>query len=122
MEEKSFSLNIQSRMLAGQQDANLEAFGDSLAEREGYKVHDRMDAIHWFLVEKYHWKLSDVRSLNGEDLRFLMAEEMAGWTLPPALRDVPDSAISELQSRRASSGSQRAVTRAASGGSSKSPK
>jgi hypothetical protein len=122
MEAEHFSVIIQGRMLSGQQAAYLEAFGEFLAEREGYKSHDRLDAIHWYLIEKYHWKPSEVRAFNSDDLLFLMAEEMAGWTLPVALRDVPESAVDALQSRRASGGSQRSVARAAGGGSSKSPK
>jgi hypothetical protein len=63
-------------------DFVLMVFGDTLAERQNYKVHKGLDAIHIYLIEKYHWTLSYVRSLKLEDIRFLLTEEMQAWTLP----------------------------------------
>ncbi|MCK5615724.1 hypothetical protein KAR91_78400 [Candidatus Pacearchaeota archaeon] len=60
----------------------LLIFGDYLAKRQGYKEHERLDAIHFYLIEKYHWLPSQVKSLNDEDLGFLLKEEMSGWTVP----------------------------------------
>ena len=64
----------------------LEVFGDELAKREGYKEHSGMDAIHFYLVHKFSWPLWQVRSMSAEDIRFILAEEMHGWTLPKAAR------------------------------------
>jgi hypothetical protein len=64
----------------------LEVFGDELANRNGYKDHDGMDAIYFYLVEKYHWPPSQVRSMSHDDLRFLLEEEMHGWSAPKAAR------------------------------------
>lgn len=58
----------------------LLRFGDHLAQREGYKEHKGLSAIHFYLVGKYRWPPSLVRSLNQEDLQFLLDEEMHGWT------------------------------------------
>lgn len=64
----------------------LVAFGDELAADEGYKVHRGIDAIHWYLVTHYNWLPSVVKSLNYEDLQFLMAERLKGWVLPKHLQ------------------------------------
>jgi len=63
-------------------DYSLAVFGDYLAEREGYKSHRDMDAVHFYLVNKYSWPLSHVRGMSLEDIRFLLAEDMHDWTLP----------------------------------------
>lgn len=65
---------------------SLDVFGDSLAEREGYTSVDGMEAIHLYLVRKYHWLPRDVRSMTLEDIRFVLTEELADWTLPPEAR------------------------------------
>jgi hypothetical protein len=65
---------------------DLDVFGDHLAEREGYKVHDGIDALHFYLIQKHHWLPSQARALNLDDLRFLFAEEMSGWDTPKAAR------------------------------------
>lgn len=62
---------------------SLTVFGDTLAEREGYRSVDGIDAVHLYLVRKYNWLPKDVRSMSFEDLRFVLSEEMQGWTLPP---------------------------------------
>jgi hypothetical protein len=66
----------------------LEVFGDYLAQREGYKDAglDGMDAIHFYLVHKFHWMPKDVRAMSTDDLRFVLTEELSGWTLPAAYR------------------------------------
>jgi hypothetical protein len=61
---------------------SLEAFGDEIAKREGYKEHEGMDAIYFYLVRKYNWPPAQVRAMNSDDLRFLLEEEMSGWTWP----------------------------------------
>lgn len=55
----------------------IEKFGDQIAKREGYKTHKGFDAVYYFLVQKYRWLPSQVRSLNWDDLYFLMTEEMS---------------------------------------------
>lgn len=64
----------------------LEIFGDSLAEREGYKTLDGMDAIYFYIIHKFKWLPRDVMSMSAEHVRFLLSEELAGWTLPPEAR------------------------------------
>jgi hypothetical protein len=66
---------------------HLVIFGDFLATREGYKKHTKLDALHYYLVEKYHWLPVQVKSLSDNDLQFLFAEEMKDWTVPKELRD-----------------------------------
>lgn len=60
----------------------LHVFGDELAKRKGYKAHRGIDAVHFYLCVTHHWAPSVVRSMNPEDLRFLLEEEMHGWTAP----------------------------------------
>lgn len=74
------------RELEGQRAFHLDLFGDFIAEREGYKQHDGMDALHFYLVQKYHWLPAQARALNWEDLHFLFAEEMSGWNIPKEFR------------------------------------
>lgn len=64
----------------------IELFGNFLAEREGYKELDGMEAIYFYLVHKFHWMPKDVRSMSFDDLRFVLSEEMVNWTAPPESR------------------------------------
>jgi len=60
----------------------LHCFGDCIATREKYKHYDGIEAVSFYVVQKYHWLPSQVRSMNWEDLKFLLAEEMHGWNIP----------------------------------------
>jgi len=64
----------------------LAVFGDHIAKREGYKGLDGLEAVQFYLVTKFHWLPSQVRGMSYEDMRFVLAEEMSGWTLPKAAR------------------------------------
>ncbi len=74
------------RSIEGLQAFVLDCFGDYLAKKEGYKEHEGIEAIWFYLVQKYHWLPAQVRALNWEDLHFLLDEEMHGWTVPPVAR------------------------------------
>ena len=60
----------------------LDVFGDTIAEREGYKSVHGIDAVHLYVIHKFKWLPRDVRSMSPEDLRFVLSEEMHGWTAP----------------------------------------
>lgn len=60
----------------------LAVFGDYIAKREKYKEVEGMEAVYFYLVTKYHWLPSQVHGMSYEDLRFVLSEEMSGWTLP----------------------------------------
>lgn len=62
----------------------LEIFGFHLAQQHGWKDIDGMDAVHYYLIQKYHWLPRDVRSMTQEDIRLALHEEMQGWTVPKA--------------------------------------
>ena len=64
----------------------LHRFGDHIAEREGYAKHSGLDALHFYLIAKYGWLPAQVRGLSQDDLQFLFAEEMKGWSLPEDAR------------------------------------
>jgi|GEM_PF-3308637 len=66
----------------GKQAYSLGVFGDKLAEREKYKGVQGIEAVHLYICLKFCWKPSDVRAMTEQDLRFLLTQEMHGWTLP----------------------------------------
>ena len=66
----------------GQLNYMLDVFGDTIAQREGYKDRVGIEAIQFYIKNKYHWLPSQVKSMSLEDLRFLLTEELANWTLP----------------------------------------
>lgn len=75
--------------------AYVPAFGDELAQRQGYRKHRGLEAIYFYLVEKYRWLPSQARSLSDEDLMFLLEEEMADWTPPGELVAAVHDALAE---------------------------
>ena len=60
----------------------LDVFGDTLAEREGYKEVGGMEAVHFYLVHKFNWPPALVRAMTVDDLQFVLLEEMHGWIAP----------------------------------------
>lgn len=60
----------------------LDVYGDTIAAREGYKSVNGIDAVHYYIIHKFHWLPSQVKSMSSEDLRFVLSEEMHGWSLP----------------------------------------
>jgi hypothetical protein len=53
----------------------LEKYGEKLAKKKGYRYLSGLNAVHFYLVEKYHWTPMQVRNLSDDDLLFLMTEE-----------------------------------------------
>ena len=66
----------------GELDYILYVFGDFIADREGYKKHNGIDATRFYLMNKYGWLPSQVKAMSMEDLHFCLAEEMYGFKLP----------------------------------------
>jgi hypothetical protein len=66
----------------------LEVFGDALAKREGYRDPELqgMEAVYFFLIQKFHWLPKDVRAMSAAEIRFVLKEEMHGWVMPKAAR------------------------------------
>lgn len=64
----------------------LAVFGDRIAEREGYKTLDGLDAVRFYLVHKFSWPPAQVRGMSYEDIRFVLEEEMHGFVYPEAAR------------------------------------
>lgn len=62
---------------------HLAVFGDTIARREQYKSGlDGIEAVHFYLVHKFGWTPANVRAMSYEDMRFVLSEEMHGFTLP----------------------------------------
>lgn len=78
----------QLHYIESEQNFNLEVFGDFIAQREKYKTKSGMDALYFYLIQKYHWKPFEVKALSNNDLRFLLSEEMDKWDLPEDARNV----------------------------------
>ena len=64
----------------------LAVYGDHIAKREKYKTVEGMDAVRFYLVQKFSWAPSQVRSMSYEDMSFVLQEEMAGFTYPKEAR------------------------------------
>jgi len=76
----------QSHEIQGNLNYLTDVYGDDIAKREGYQALEGIEAIHFYLIQKYHWTPATVRHLSSEDIDFLLKEEMHGWTLPKELR------------------------------------
>lgn len=76
-------MEISRRLYAAQGELahHLDMFGDTIAKKEGYKSLDGMEAVHYYLVRKFGWLPRDVRSMSSEDIRFVLTEELEGWTV-----------------------------------------
>lgn len=70
--------NRRLRTTEGELQHLIDMFGDELASRYGFKKHRGIQAVWWFLIEKYKWTPATVRALNHEDLAFLLEEERSG--------------------------------------------
>jgi hypothetical protein len=84
---RQFKVILREHTAMAEHLASIEAFGNELARRMDYKAHRGIDAVHYYLVAKHNWLPSQVQHLSAKDLTFLLAEEMAGWLLPPHLVD-----------------------------------
>ena len=80
--KESYELLRRIHIADGQLAYGLAVFGNAIAEREGYKEHREMDAVYFYLIHKFGWPPSQVRGMSFEDIRFVLAEEMHGWSLP----------------------------------------
>lgn len=74
--------NRKIRVLEGELQHKLDMFGDVLAKKHNYKKHRGIEAVRWFLVEKYKWTPATVKALNFDDLSFLLEEERENYTSP----------------------------------------
>jgi len=82
IQKELYKVRYRLRMAQGEGMYSLDCFGDYVAKREGYKTLEGIEALHYYLVQKYHWLPSQVKALNIDDLEFLFSEEKEGWTLP----------------------------------------
>ena len=59
----------------------LKRFGDKLAEQEGFRDVNGMEAVWLYLIRTYHWTPATVRAMTPEDMRFVLEVEMQGFTV-----------------------------------------
>lgn len=77
-----YKIRKKASIIDGEWKYILICFGDEIAKRQEYIKHRGLDALHFYLIEKYHWLPCHVMSLSDNDLKFLFSEEMQGWHLP----------------------------------------
>ena len=53
----------------------LEILGNQLAEKKGYPC-EKIEALHYHLIQKHNWLPRDVRSMSTDDLRLALASEL----------------------------------------------
>jgi hypothetical protein len=87
MDSEQRQINRRLRVAQAEMQHLIDCFGDHLAEKHKYKSRSGIEAVWFFLVEKYRWTPAVVRALNPDDLQFLLADEMKGWVAP---RDRPE--------------------------------
>jgi hypothetical protein len=63
--------------------------GAAIAKKYGYGELTGLDAIHRFLIDKYHWLPCQVRALNIDEIELLLA----GVALPSGTKAVSRSRI-----------------------------
>ena len=73
----------QGHQASGSLNYLLEVFGDTLADREGYRSLSGIEAVQFYIMQKYNWLPRDVRSMSYEDMRFVLTQELEGWVAPP---------------------------------------
>ena len=66
---------------SGEMNYILERFGDKLAKDKRYKDLDGMEAIWLYLIQTYHWTPAYVKSMNTDDIRLVLTQEMQGFTV-----------------------------------------
>lgn len=81
-DKEKYELRRRIRKVEGEMAYHLDVFGDHLAKREGYKEHEGIEALRYYLIQRHHWLPSQARALSWDDLRFIFEEEMSGWTMP----------------------------------------
>ena len=64
----------------------ITCFGDHVAQQEGYKSTEGLEAIYIYLIRKHHWLPRDVRAMSLEDLELALHVELQDWTPPEAVR------------------------------------
>ena len=64
------ALNVGTQLMA-----ELSDFGDRLAKREGYEQVSGLEAVWYYLMQKYHWTPKRVRSMRLNDIYFCLKEE-----------------------------------------------
>ena len=86
MDEETISPLNESRLgfrnAEGHLNYFLDLFGDHIAEREGYRGINGMEAIHFYLIHKFGWLPRDVKSMSLEDVRFVLSKEMEEYVAP----------------------------------------
>lgn len=80
-------VRAQLHFTSGALGFGLEMFGDHIAQREGYNEHKGLEAVRFYLINKFRWLPRDVNAMSVDEMRFLLAEEMHGWTLPVGARN-----------------------------------
>lgn len=60
----------------------LEAFGDWLAEKHGYKSLAGFEAARYYLMQKHNWLPRDVLAMSLPEIEFALHVERQSWKPP----------------------------------------
>ncbi len=72
-------------------------FGDHIAEREGYKRIDGMEAIHFYLIHKFGWLPRDVKSMSLEDMKLVLGQEWEEYSAAKSKKAAWDAMVEGLK-------------------------
>ena len=63
---------------------SLQCFGDHLSEELAYPPEvDGFEAVYLYLCERHNWTIDLCRSMDKNDIRLALSQEMRNWKLPP---------------------------------------
>lgn len=77
MDDDRNQIRKKSALAEGGLNYHLILFGDRIAEREGYVGLDGLEAVHYYLIHKFHWLPRDVFAMKLEDIRFVLDQELS---------------------------------------------
>jgi hypothetical protein len=72
---------IANHLCSAYSNYHLELFGDHIAASHKYKVNGTK-ALHLYLLKRFNWMPEKVESMTPEQIRFVLQDEMAEWTVP----------------------------------------
>jgi hypothetical protein len=97
MDEETISPFNESRLgfrrAEGHINYFLDLFGDHIAEREGYRGINGMEAIHFYLIHKFGWLPRDVKSMSLEDVGFVLSQEMEEYQAEKAGKTIREAML-----------------------------
>jgi hypothetical protein len=102
MNKRSAAYALHARIFEAIFSWELDIYADALGEKKEWdtkkcgREHGR-EPLVIFLVQKYGWTVDYCRSLNDDDLRLALADELKSWKIPKSLHDLERPYIDALK-------------------------